>query len=350
MAKLITIERHILEEQQAHFPEATGTFTNLMYDIALVAKQITHLTSRAGLANILGAAGDVNVQGEQQQKLDVYADDLIYRMMDHTGRLCIMGSEERPEPLHIPDKYPTGPYALLYDPLDGSSNIDYNVSIGTIFSIHRRVSTGDRGTIDDLLQPGYKMVAAGYTIYGSSTMLVYSAGIGVHGFTLDPNIGEFLLSHPNIRIPSKPKYYSINHGYTAYWHDGVRQYGQWLTQPERNLSLRYIGSMVVDFHRTLLSGGVFAYPADTRDPDKPFGKLRLNYECAPLAFVAEQAGGYASDGVGPILNIQPQDIHQRVPFFVGNRDLVEKAEEFIDQHDTEWVERYMSEVQHVVPA
>jgi fructose-1,6-bisphosphatase I len=350
MGKIITIERHILEAQK-QFPEATGKFTSLMYDIALVAKLIAHETTRAGLADILGKAGETNVQGEEQQKLDVYADDVIYRMMDHTGRLCIMGSEEHEDPLRIPEHYPTGNYALLYDPLDGSSNIDVNVSIGTIFSIYRKVSDEERGSMADLLQPGYKQVAAGYVIYGSSTMLVYSAGLGVHGFTLDPGIGEFLLSHPDIRMPDKQTYYSINHGYAGYWSDGVTKYIDWLTGrdergPGRSLSLRYIGSLVADFHRTLLRGGVYCYPAETRE-GRTRGKLRLMYECAPLAFLAQQAGGYASDGVGPILNIQPTSLHQRVPLFIGSRSLTEKAEEFIKAHDKRWVKGYVDEVRDV---
>lgn len=342
---IITIERHFLE-QQRFFPAATGAFTNLMYDIALIAKLIARETTRAGLANILGRAGDTNVQGEEQQKLDVYANQTVIRMMDHTGRLCVMASEESADPISIPDHYPCGHYALLFDPLDGSSNIDYNVSVGTIFAIHRRVTPGGGcGRLADLLQPGYKQVAAGYVVYGSSTMLVYTTGQGVHGFTLDPSVGEFLLSHPDIRIPDKPKYYSVNHGYEAYWSEGVRRYVEWITgrdphNPRKGLSLRYIGSLVADFHRTLLSGGIFMYPADRKAPDRPHGKLRLSYECAPIAFVAEQAGGYASDGVNPIRSIQPHDLHQRVPFFVGSRDLVEQAEKYIRRYDAKWIEEY----------
>jgi len=209
--------------------------------------------------------------------------------------------------------------------------------VGTIFSIHRRVSpTSERGTLEDCLQPGRSLVAAGYIIYGSSTMMVYSAGQGVHGFTLDPSIGEFLLSHPNIRVPSKPKYYSVNQGYERHWTPGVQRYTEWLQGKNGDglgLSLRYIGSLVADFHRNLLTGGVFYYPADNKDPNMPHGKLRLLYEAAPLAFLVEQAGGYASDGHRPILDIQPEELHQRVPLFIGNRDLVEKAEQFIRELD-----------------
>lgn len=346
---LITIERHILE-QQKQFPHATGAFTALMYDIALVAKIIARETTRAGLVDILGRAGSTNIQGEQQQKLDVYANRVITQMTAYTGRLCIMASEESPDPVPIPEHYPRGNYVLLFDPLDGSSNIDYNISIGTIFSIHRRVTPkSSECGLDDLLQPGFKQVAAGYVIYGSSTMLVYSAGRGVHGFTLDPSVGEFLLSHDNIRIPEVPEYYSINHGYEKYWSEGVRRYVRWITgqeegDPHEGLSLRYIGSLVADFHRTLMSGGIFMYPADTRDPKKPFGKLRLTYECAPLAFIAEQAGGYASDGVHPLLDVQPHSLHQRTPFFVGNRHLVEKLEAYIQRYDAEWAAAYHKQV------
>ncbi len=328
---IITIERHILEEQRQH-PEATGVLTQLLYDIALAGKVIASRTTRAGLAEILGRTDAVNVQGEVVQKLDRFADLTIFRLNDHTGRLAVMASEENEEPLPIPDKYPSGKYVLLVDPLDGSSNIDYNIPIGTIFSIYRRVSESGPGTLEDCLQAGRNLVAAGYIIYGSSTMLVYCAGEGVHGFTLDPSVGEFLLSHPNIRIPETPAYFSVNLGYRKYWSEGVRQYTDFLQGLDgqiKALSLRYVGSLVADFHRNLLAGGVFYYPADFKDPRKPQGKLRLAYEAAPLAFLAEHAGGYASDGHGPILDIKPDKLHQRVPLFIGSRPLVEKAEEFI---------------------
>jgi len=346
---VITIERHILD-QQRHFPQATGVFTSLLYDIMLAAKLIARETTRAGLADILGLAGATNVQGEQQQKLDVYAHNAIVRMVDHSGRVRVMASEEDPDPIHIPERYECGPYVLLFDPLDGSSNIDFNVSVGTIFSIYRRVSAGnDRGSLDDLLQPGYKLAAAGYVIYGSSTMFVYSAGQGVHGFTLDRTVGEFLLSHPNITIPDRPKYYSVNQGYQQYWYEGVRRYVTWLQgleeeDPHKGLGLRYIGSMVSDIHRTLMSGGIFMYPPDTKQSSMQMGKLRLLYECAPLAFIAEQAGAAASDGVNPILNIQPTELHQRTPFYLGNRDLVEKLEAYIQKYNGDWLEIYEQHV------
>ena len=362
-SKIVTIERHILD-QQKQYPKATGAFTNLLYDIALAAKMIARETTRAGLADILGRAGGKNVHDEEQQKLDVYAHETIVRLLDYTGRLSIMASEESAAPIPIPSEYPAGHYALLFDPLDGSSNIDYNVSVGTIFAIYRKISGSARGQIADLLQPGYRQVGAGYVVYGSSTMLVYTTGQGAHGFTLDPSMGEFLLSHPDIRIPAhdpasaghnRPKssprespgrgYYSVNAGYEKYWSEGVRRTVKWLTgqdqdEPSAGMPLRYIGSLVADFHRTLLAGGIFMYPADRKDPKRAFGKLRLLYECAPLAFIAEQAGGYASDGVHSILNLQPHDLHQRVPFFIGERRLVEKAEEFIGRYDGEWIAAY----------
>ncbi|RME46955.1 MAG: class 1 fructose-bisphosphatase [Chloroflexi bacterium] len=333
--KITTIERHILEEQETH-PEASGVLTSLLYDLALAGKFIASKTTRAGLAEILGRTGDINIQGEQVMKLDWLADQTIYRLNDHTGRLAVMASEERPDIIPIPERYPTGKYVLLYDPLDGSSNIDYNVSIGTIFAIYRRKTKSGPGTLEDCLQKGRDLVAAGYLIYGASTMLVYTTGSGVHGFTLDPSVGEFLLSHPNIQIPDKPRYYSVNQGYEMYWSEGVQRFTHYLQGRDgqrKGLSLRYIGSLVADFHRNLLAGGIFYYPADTKDPSKPHGKLRLLYEAAPLAFIAEQAGGYASDGHQNILDIQPTELHQRTPLFIGHRGLVEKAEEFIRKYD-----------------
>jgi fructose-1,6-bisphosphatase I len=326
MSKIVTIERFILENQPAN---ARGQFTNLLYDIALAAKIIAHKTNRAGLTDILGRAGATNIQGEEQQKLDVYADDVIYRVCDHTGRICVMASEENESLLHIPDGYEKGNYVLVYDPLDGSSNIDVNVSIGTIFGIYRCKDWSRRGRLEDVLQPGRDLVGAGYVLYGSSTMLVYSTGQGVHGFTLDPELGEFLLSHEQMQVPEPPAYYSINHAYYERWRPGVKNYVQWLQhsgESKPSLSSRYIGSLVADVHRNLLRGGVFCYPGES---ERPQGKIRLLYEAAPLAFLIEQAGGYASNGYSNILDIQPAELHQRVPFFIGNRALVEKAEYFI---------------------
>jgi fructose-1,6-bisphosphatase I len=328
--KLITIERFILDNQPEY---AAGDFTNLLYDIALSAKVIAAKTTRAGLVDILGQAGTTNIQGEDQQKLDVYADQMIFRMNDHTGRLCVMASEEHEGILPIPPQFPKGRYVLIYDPLDGSSNVDVNVSTGTIFAIFRCKEWAIRGRLEDCLQPARDLVASGYVLYSTSTMLVYSTGAGVHGFTLDPDLGEFLLSHEHIQVPEPPKYYSVNHGYYSRWSEGVQEYVNWLQSrgPSRNrLSERYIGSLVADFHRNLLLGGVFLYPAQK---GRPQGKLRLLYEAGPLAFLAKQAGGYASDGRNPILEIEPKELHQRVPLFVGNRSLVEEAERFINKHD-----------------
>ena len=331
MSKIYTIERFILEHQ----PEsAKGEFTNLLYDIALAAKIIAHKTNRAGLVDILGRAGAINIQGEQQQKLDVYADEMIFRVCDHSGRLCVMASEEQEEIIPIPEQFEKGSYVLVYDPLDGSSNIDVNVSIGTIFGIYRALDWDLRGREEDVLQPGRDLVAAGYVLYGSSTMLVYSTGQGVHGFTLDPELGEFLLSHQNMRLPEPPTYYSINHAYFQRWSPAVQDYVRWLQDGEDGeapvMSSRYIGSLVADFHRNLLRGGVFCYPAEE---NKPNGKIRLLYEAGPLAYLIEQAGGYASNGRGPILDIQPTDLHQRTPLFIGNRSLVDMAEKFVAEED-----------------
>jgi fructose-1,6-bisphosphatase I len=333
--QITTIERFILEQQSIR-PDATGVLTNLLYDLALAGKIIASRTTRAGLVDILGSAGEENVQGEEVQKLDKFADRTLCRLNDHTGRVAVMASEEHADIISIPERFPVGKYVLLFDPLDGSSNIDFNVNVGTVFSIYHRKTREGRGTLEDCLQRGRDLVAAGYFVYGSSTMLVYSTGHGVHGFTLDPSLGEFLLSHPNICIPDKPSYYSVNQGYQRYWSPGVRRFTEWLQGQDgsRNaLPLRYIGSLMADVHRTLLSGGVFYYPADTRDPGLPSGKLRLLYEAIPLAFLAEQAGGYASDGRQAILDIQPTSLHQRTPLFIGSRDLVQKAEEFIRTHD-----------------
>lgn len=334
-SSIITIERHILQEQSSH-PEASGILTNILYDVALAGKFIASHTSRGGLTPILGSTEAINVQGERVMKLDELADQAIYRLNHYTGRLAAMASEEHADILPLPDGFPTGKYVLLFDPLDGSSNIDLNASIGTIFSIYRRVSQSGPGTLEDCLRPGRELVVAGYMLYSVCTMMVYTTGSGVHGFTLDPDIGEFLLSHLNIRIPEKPKYYSVNHGYDKYWSKGVQRFTRYLQGQEdesKSLSLRYIGSLVGDFHRTLLTGGIFYYPADHKDPSKPHGKLRLTYEAAPLAFIMEQAGGYASDGLQNILDIQPQSLHQRTPLFVGNQNLVKKAEEYLKKYD-----------------
>jgi fructose-1,6-bisphosphatase I len=313
-------------EQERQFPEATGELSNLLYDVCLAAKIISRNVRRAGLSDILGEMGTTNIQGEMQQNLDVFANDTIRNAVQHAGRTCVIASEEDEEPVPTPPGRPAGKYVLLFDPLDGSSNIDVNVSIGTIFSIHRRVTPdGGPGTLEDCLQPGHRQIAAGYILYGSSTMLVYTTGKGVHGFTLEPSIGEFLLSHPEFRTPEIGKYYSVNESYWDRWSDPVHKTVAAFksgTHGAKAKNARYIGSLVADFHRNLVTGGIFLYPADTRNPQ---GKLRLLYEAAPLALIAQQAGGLATDGHRPILDIVPETLHQRVPLVIGSRGDVELA-------------------------
>lgn len=331
MTSVVTIDRHIID-QERKFPEATGALSNVLTDIALAAKLISREVNKAGLVDILGATDATNVHGESVKKLDVYAHEAIFKALDHGGHLCCMASEEAEEILPIPDRFPTGYYALLYDPLDGSSNIEANVSIGTIFSIHRKISTGERGSVEDCVQPGRRQIAAGYVVYGSSTMLVYTTGAGVHGFTLDPSIGEFLLSHPDIRMPTPGKrIYSVNEG----------NYGLWSPEQQRlvdhlkgldggdsgRFSARYVGSLVADFHRTLLYGGLFMYPGDRKNPR---GKLRLLYEAAPLAFICEQAGGRATDGTRDILDIEPEALHERTPLFMGSREYMDLVDRYLN--------------------
>ena len=335
--EIMTIDRFISERQHA-YPGATGELSNLLYDIALAAKLIAREVTHAGLTEILGIAGGVNVQGEQQKKLDVFANDTLIGIMTAADRVGVLASEEDETVVPVGMVEQSAKYALVFDPLDGSSNTDVNVSIATIFGIYRRVTLGRSGTLEDVLQPGRSLVAAGYVLYGPGTMLVYSAGDGVHAFTLESTLGEFLLSHDGIRIPDKPAYYSANLGYQRYWDQGVRAYTRWLEgedpeQPCKPLSSRYIGSFAADFHRNLIEGGVFYYPRDSKDPELPNGKLRLLYEAAPMAFLAEQAGGAASDGRQPILDITPQELHQRTPLFIGSRDLVAAAEEFLRRYD-----------------
>jgi fructose-1,6-bisphosphatase I len=319
-SRVTTIERFILD-QEHKYPEATGELSNLLYDIALATKIIAGAIRRAGLVNILGSAGTSNIQGEEQQKLDVFANEMMTNSLNHTGRVCVMASEEDEQIIPVPDQYPAGKYAVLYDPLDGSSNIDTNGAVGTIFSIYRRVTTEGRGSEADVLQPGCKQISAGYVIYGSSTMLVYTTGQGVAGFTLDPSIGEFLLSHPRIVIPRVGKYYSVNESNFARWNKGVqaavRGFHGDRPQEIKGKNSRYIGSLVADFHRNLIAGGVFLYPADTKNTR---GKLRLLYECSPMAFIAEQAEGSATDGVNRILDIMPTALHQRTPLVIGSRE------------------------------
>ncbi len=317
---VVTIEAFILE-QESKYPEATGELSNLLYDIALAAKIIAAAIRRAGLVNILGSIGQRNVQGEEQQKLDVFANETIKNSLKHTGRVCVMGSEEDEDIIPIPPEFPLGKYAVLFDPLDGSSNIDVNAAVGTIFSIYRRVSLEVRGTARDVLQPGCKQVAAGYVMYGSSTMMVYTTGEGAHGFTLDPTIGEFLLSHPRIVTPRVGTYYSVNESNFGRWDKGfqtaVRGLKGDMPDVMKPKNCRYAGSLVADFHRNLVAGGIFLYPGDTKNPN---GKLRLLYEASPMAFIAEQAEGSATDGVNRILDIVPQALHQRTPLVIGSRE------------------------------
>jgi fructose-1,6-bisphosphatase I len=315
---VVTIERYIIEQERL-YPEATGELSGILQDLALAAKMISSKVRRAGLADILGATNIENVQGEIQQKLDVFANETIIKAMDHGGRLCAMASEEAPDIIQIPDGFKCGKYCLLFDPLDGSSNIDVNVPVGTIFSVVRKITPGRHGELEDMLQPGRRQVAAGYVIYGSSTMLVYTTGQGVHGFTLDPSIGEFLLSHPDIRIPDPGRYLSVNDSYEAQWDENVkslmRRY-RGLDGERKAMSVRYVGSLVADFHRNLLGGGMFAYPPNARNRR---GKLRLLYEANPLALIVEQAGGAACDGVRRILDIQPTELHERTPLYIGSK-------------------------------
>jgi fructose-1,6-bisphosphatase I len=330
--KIITLTRHIIEEQR-RFPMATGKFTDLMNDLAFAAKLISYHTNKAGLLDILGETENVNVQGEIVKKLDEFANETLVKALDHNGHLCVMASEESEDIIQIPEKYPLGKYVCLYDPLDGSANIDANVSIGTIFSIYNRISPEGRpGTVDDCLQPGVRQICAGYVIYGSSTMLVYTTGNGVHGFTLDPSYGEFVLSHPNIKTPNKGRIYSVNESNFDYWDTGLKNYIHYAKQIDettgRPLNSRYIGSMVSDIHRNLLYGGVYLYPSSTIAPQ---GKLRLTYECNPISFIVEQAGGKASDGKNRILGLKPQELHQRVPFIAGSQEDVTMIEEFIQR-------------------
>ncbi len=327
---LQTIESHMLELQSLH-PGASGDFTGLLNDITFAAKIIGREVTKAGLVDILGATGEQNVQGEVVQKLDDYAHKVFMNCLGRRGQVCILGSEEMADPVFVPASQGSGRYIVVFDPLDGSSNIDANVSVGTIFGIWRRRSERTHVGMDDLLQPGRNLVAAGYIVYGSSTMFVYTAGKGVHGFTLDPGIGEFLLSHENITTPFHGQLYSVNEAYEPSWSDKVRSVVATLKtgRPGREgrMSGRYIGSLVADFHRNLLYGGTYLYPPTTNLPQ---GKLRLMCEAAPLAFIAENAGGYASDGTGPILDIIPDRLHMRVPLYIGSRE------------DVLWIEKELS--------
>jgi fructose-1,6-bisphosphatase I len=332
MSKIITLNEFIID-RQAEFPFASGELSRLLNDIAVASKIVSRDVRRAGLVDhILGAQGETNIQGEEQQKLDVVADEQFIRMFQYGGEVCGIASEENDDFMAFENEEArTGKYVVLFDPLDGSSNIDVNVSIGTIFSIYRRASPmASLATLEDMLQEGTKQVAAGYVLYGSSTMLVYTTGHGVNGFTLDPTIGEFCLSHPNMKMPETSRLYSINEGNIDICHPGIKDYIHYCQGAEketgRPYSGRYIGSLVADFHRSLIKGGIYIYPAV---PSAPKGKLRLLYECNPLAFIAEQAGGLATTGFERIMEIKPTELHQRAPYIVGSKKMVEQVLECI---------------------
>ena len=321
-------------ERQAEYPGATGELSGILSSIRLSAKIIHRDINRAGLTqDILGVSGDENIQGETQMKLDVFANETMKKALIARGDVAGFASEEDDTFVAFDtERGRNAKYILMTDPLDGSSNIDVNVSVGTIFSIYKRVSPiGTPVTIEDFLQPGRKQVAAGYVTYGSSTMLVYTTGNGVNGFTYDPSFGLFILSHPNMKMPFEGKYYSINEGQYLKFPDGVKKFIKFCQEEDkatgRPYSSRYIGSLVSDFHRNLLKGGIYIYPSTKSHPN---GKLRLLYEGNPMAFLAEQAGGMATDGFTPILDMKPTELHQRVPFFVGSTAMVQKAGELME--------------------
>lgn len=325
----LTISRFLVEEER-RMSRVTGVFTGLLNDIALAAKIISREVNHAGLAEMLGDTGEDNSHGERVQKLDIFADDVMRQVLHHTGLITCMASEEKEFFWPVPDSFPSGEYVVIYDPLDGSSNIDVNVSIGTIFSIHSKISSSERGELSDCLQAGKHQVAAGYVLYGSSTMFVYTTGRGVHGFTLDPSLGEFVLSHESMCFPDPPRrVYSINEAHYNSWKTGQQLLIDHL-KDGGDFSSRYIGSLVADFHRTLLQGGIFMYPSGKGAPE---GKLRLLYECSPIAMLAKQAGGRASTGARDVLEVIPDSLHQRVPLYVGNSELVDLAEEFLAEED-----------------
>jgi fructose-1,6-bisphosphatase I len=329
MSGVKTLSEFIYERQD-DFPFATGELSNLLNDIVIATKIVNREVNKAGLADILGATEQENIQGETQQKLDIYADEQFIAALKNGGEACAIASEENDDFVAFDDeRSKQGKYVVAFDPLD-ASNIDVNVSIGTIFSIYRRKSEiGDIAKVSDFMQQGKEQVAAGYVIYGSSTMLVYTTGKGVNGFTLDPSIGEFCLSHRNLKIPKNGKIYSINEGNLAYCSDAIKNYISYCKEidkeSKRPYSARYIGSMVADFHRNLIKGGIFLYPETKKAPK---GKLRLLYECNPMAFLMEQAGGIATTGKKRILEVKPEELHQRVPTILGSKNMVEKALSF----------------------
>jgi len=331
MAKMQTLGEFIIEKQ-ADFPHASGDLSSLLSSIRLAAKIVNREINKAGLVDITGASGKENIQGEVQQKLDIYANEKFKSALEARDQVCGVASEEEDEAVAFKKELnKNAKYVVLMDPLDGSSNIDVNVSVGTIFSIYRRVSPiGMPPTAEDFLQPGHKQVAAGYVIYGSSTMLVYTTGNGVNGFTYDPSLGTFLLSHEHMMIPRDGRIYSINEGNYIRFPTGVKKYIKFcqenVPEDDRPYTSRYIGSLVSDFHRNLLKGGIYLYPSNLTYPQ---GKLRLLYECNPMAFLMEQAGGLATNGHSRIMDIDPKELHERVPFFVGSVNMVEKLHEFL---------------------
>jgi fructose-1,6-bisphosphatase I len=328
MSKVVTLNEFIMD-RQADFPFATGELSRILNDIAVASKIVSRDVRQAGLVDhILGAQGNTNIQGEEQQKLDVVADEQFIKAFEYGGEICGIASEENDDFVAFTsESAKNGKYVVLFDPLDGSSNIDVNVSIGTIFSIYRRISAvGTLATLEDMLQPGSEQVAAGYVLYGSSTMLVYTTGRGVNGFTLDPSIGEFCLSHRDMRMPETGRLYAMNEGNINICEEGLRDYVAYCQSFENDkgapYSGRYIGSLVADFHRNMIKGGIYIYPDTTTSPE---GKLRLLYECNPLAFIAEQAGGIASTGRKRVMDLKPTRLHERVPFYIGSKQMVEKA-------------------------
>lgn len=330
----VTVTEYLLLHQKKS-PQATGQFTGLLYDLILSGKSISQRINKAGLLDILGGTGEVNVQGEDVQKMDTIANRIMIYRMERSGALCAMGSEEEADLIRVGPEFPRGDYILIFDPLDGSSNIDINVDVGTIFSILRRPA-GNTGEVrvEEVLQPGIQQVGAGYILYGPSTMLVLSTGQGVHGFTLDPGVGEFLLSHPDMRIPEQGYIYSVNEGYSRYWDKAATEAVNWFHTTESHdgkpYSARYVGALVADFHRTLLRGGIYMYPAEKR---KPEGKLRLMCEANPLAFLAEQAGGKATDGRMRILDKIPSSLHARTPLYIGSKRDVEAVERIFARYE-----------------
>jgi fructose-1,6-bisphosphatase I len=333
MHKPKTLGEYIIENQN-DFQYSSGELSRLLSSIKLASKVVNHEVNKAGLVDILGAAGETNIQGEDQQKLDVYANDVFMKTLVNREIVCGIASEEEDDFVVIEGKNKShdNKYIVLIDPLDGSSNVDVNVSVGTIFSIYRRVTPiGTPVSSEDFLQPGNLQVAAGYVVYGTSTMLVYSTGFGVNGFTLNPAMGTFYLSHPNMTFPDDGNIYSINEGYYVHFPQGVKDYLKYCQEEEDNrpYSARYIGSLVSDFHRNMIKGGIYMYPTSSKSPQ---GKLRLLYECNPIAFLAEQAGAKATDGYKRILEIKPRELHQRVPIFVGSKVMVDKLEEFMAKY------------------